>query len=1619
LEAGTGNAVTSGKHATHFQLPTMQAELVDRQDFIPAKLAESKMHAAMLAYNSARAAFEERIAALQAHHESSQAQSEQHFQRQAAELRDTALRHVEVQRRLKKQLEDKLQADIKARDSQIEDLRDAVADLSSEVGQKGKVIDTQARDLQEQGSRLRRLEVEQLVEIALVGRVVTEGTAKEYARALGVAARHEQSALEEEVHNTQFMADKLLALEQEHAAALKKSDAEHAAAVQKLQKGLTEANTKYVSLQWHSSGALAKAERRKAELHAALVASEVHICMTDLLDQVALVVDASLAVRPGKGSLKRLGSVAEGPGSAPLLSRKSSQQQSKRFISFAEPEDAPAAVTPVKGPAKPADEAKEVSTPGSGRKLKRKMTRKGDVEEGAGRKDSKGGLNFHIDTATHGTESIQALQQRAQADLDELLAQYNAAVRAVGAAKRTVLSSKKTAQEAQQDGFADAPQLQATHEAAKKEYSQVVAAKEALLELKIEAEARMTMLRDQIAQLELDEGAAPATPNTTSAAVAGAGAGAGAAQLSASDVLNMQAMATERKKQGQDMEHMEDALVSLKAELEVKSRLVAGFDEERAVLQEKMAELIAEKRSDVLARLGEEVEAARKRSAAQAEELALQQKASAQQQEKIKEQALLLQHALDELKIHDEHSKGDVGVDAEKKQLQEVIAKQRAEVASKAKAATAGWNAAAAADEEKAVLAQQEYDRGYYEAMNKRQADNKDVGEAIEKKDARITELVLELQGADDKIRAAQKETEAAKAAVLEAQLEVSDTIASFAANGGDSENMVSKEDLERARLELDAAQEEVVALQERLEQMSEEAKTAAKTITVLEQLRAAAVKDAGVRPAAAVATVGGFGAVSANAGPSKLAEVTAACKAAIINGSNLWKQSKRDECQQLYMSAVEDAISKLNCAELVSPLQASVEQAHGQDVAKGAVTLRKALDQLLVDAKTPQMKKAEDSALTALAAAATEPARGGRVVKRSSIAPAAAAAPSPLVQELESELGALKKQLEQSEKEKQAARAEAKAQRQAAIAAGETVAEETNASASLLSRAQAAERAVGTLKKQLATMAVSMQNAGAAKGGKADSKTLERDLTMAQVEQRRLQRRVTTLEEALKGGSSGGPAPESRRAQIQAEKAAAKKFKDMEADYKKQLTALERTAKGAEKSLQKLQAEAGPAVEERDSLRGKVRELAKAAAEMEEFKTQVQEIPRLREESARLAKELSVVSETLKKESALRKKYKNDLEDMKGAIRVYARCRPMAKYEIERGCSTVVRFTSDETLTVTADRGVKDFTFDQVFDQASEQEAVFEDTRMLVESCLDGYNVCLFAYGQTGSGKTFTMTGSPALPGLTPRAIDELFRLRDERASTGVTISIKTYFVELYLDAIVDLYFILDSKGKKGAPADPPKLDIKLDNKKMVYISNCVVKDAADASELMSLFNRGNAERHVGATKMNAESSRSHSIFAILIESYDPRTKRTTMGKLSLVDLAGSERADKTGATADRLKEGIAINKSLSALGDVISALSTGEKIIPYRNSKLTQMMQDSLGGNAKTLMFVNFSPADYNADETVAALNYATRVKTITNDASKAAESAEVGHLKSIIKKLKAGQELDEAEAAALANQ
>jgi hypothetical protein len=291
-----------------------------------------------------------------------------------------------------------------------------------------------------------------------------------------------------------------------------------------------------------------------------------------------------------------------------------------------------------------------------------------------------------------------------------------------------------------------------------------------------------------------------------------------------------------------------------------------------------------------------------------------------------------------------------------------------------------------------------------------------------------------------------------------------------------------------------------------------------------------------------------------------------------------------------------------------------------------------------------------------------------------------------------------------------------------------------------------------------------------------------------------------------------------------------------------------------------------------------------------------------------------------------------------------------------------------------------------QVFDSDQSQEAVFRETKYLVQSACDGYNVCIFAYGQTGSGKTFTIYGSEGDPGLTPRAVQELFRIIEQNHSK-LSFSVKLYMLELYQDSLMDLLLPRDDKLSGS------KLDIKKDARSgMVSVPGAIVVEVTSARQLMDEIARGQKSRHVSSTQMNRESSRSHLIMSVLIESTNLQTQSVSHGKLSFVDLAGSERIKKSGSVGEQMKEAAAINKSLSALGDVISALASEQCHIPFRNHKLTMLMSDSLGGNAKTLMFVNVSPTDSNLDESQNSLLYAQRVRTIKNEARRNEDSSVV---------------------------
>ncbi|KAJ6770676.1 KINESIN-LIKE PROTEIN KLP-3 [Salix purpurea] len=367
---------------------------------------------------------------------------------------------------------------------------------------------------------------------------------------------------------------------------------------------------------------------------------------------------------------------------------------------------------------------------------------------------------------------------------------------------------------------------------------------------------------------------------------------------------------------------------------------------------------------------------------------------------------------------------------------------------------------------------------------------------------------------------------------------------------------------------------------------------------------------------------------------------------------------------------------------------------------------------------------------------------------------------------------------------------------------------------------------------------------------------------------------------------------------------------------------------------------------------------------ELEELREMKEDIDRKNEQTAAILKmqasQLAELEVLYKEEQVLRKRYFNTIEDMKGKIRVFCRVRPLSEKEIsekDRGL-----LTSTDEFTVEhpwKDDKAKQHMYDQVFDGNATQEDVFEDTRV-------------------------------SNPGLTPRATSELFKIL-RRDRNKFSFMLKAYMVELYQDTLVDL---LLPKNMKRV-----KLDIKKDSKGMVSVENVTVVSITTFEELQSIIQRGSDQRHISGTQMNEESSRSHLILSIVIESTNLQTQSVARGKLSFVDLAGSERVKKSGSSGSQLKEAQSINKSLSALGDVISALSSGAQHIPYRNHKLTMLMSDSLGGNAKTLMFVNVSPAESNLDESYNSLMYASRVRSIVNDPSKNVSSKEVARLKKLV--------------------
>ena len=346
------------------------------------------------------------------------------------------------------------------------------------------------------------------------------------------------------------------------------------------------------------------------------------------------------------------------------------------------------------------------------------------------------------------------------------------------------------------------------------------------------------------------------------------------------------------------------------------------------------------------------------------------------------------------------------------------------------------------------------------------------------------------------------------------------------------------------------------------------------------------------------------------------------------------------------------------------------------------------------------------------------------------------------------------------------------------------------------------------------------------------------------------------------------------------------------------------------------------------------------------------------------------------------RKRIHNAMQDMKGAIRVFCRVRPFLPSEAAAGPDgagkEVFTFSTDTKLRLEdPTKGTThSYTFDAVFGPAASQKRVFDEIAGLVQCVVDGFNVCIFAYGQTGWGKTHTMMGGAGDPGVNVRALKELFKTLDKMTSQQDEWStdVRVSMLEIYNESLRDLL----TDGRPGSPGRGRKLEIR-GIEHDVTVPGLTVRAVASVEDIERVLEQGRRHRASASTNMNEHSSRSHAILSVYASSENKILGRRSQGKLHLIDLAGSERVAKSKVTGDQLREAVAINKSLSMLGDIISALQKRAGHIPYRNSRLTHLLSDSMGGDAKVAMFVNCSPCPASVAESTSSLQFAEKVARV----------------------------------------
>ncbi|GAB4818535.1 hypothetical protein N2152v2_005581 [Parachlorella kessleri] len=439
----------------------------------------------------------------------------------------------------------------------------------------------------------------------------------------------------------------------------------------------------------------------------------------------------------------------------------------------------------------------------------------------------------------------------------------------------------------------------------------------------------------------------------------------------------------------------------------------------------------------------------------------------------------------------------------------------------------------------------------------------------------------------------------------------------------------------------------------------------------------------------------------------------------------------------------------------------------------------------------------------------------------------------------------------------------------------------------------------------------------------------------------------------------------------------------------------------------------------EREAAQLKLQE-AEAALQQKEAELHVN----LEEKEAELEElrgELDKVTDIHQRLAAVREENRllyNTVQDLRGNIRVFCRVRPQGA--TGDASQIVVDTLDDQQLRLYNPKAGKDliFKFDRVFGAESTQEEVYDETKPLIRSVLDGYNVCIFAYGQTGSGKTHTMSGTDVEQyvgrGINYRALDDLFTIQQQRADE-VEYDISVQMLEIYNENLRDL-LVDESEARQQR-----SLELRDTQRSGCNVPDAIQVAVSCTDDVLRVMALGARNRAVAETKMNERSSRSHSVLTVMVDGTNLTTHEKTHGCLHLIDLAGSERVGKSGAEGEQLKEATHINTSLSALGHVMTSLASKAKHVPFRNSKLTRLLEDSLSGQAKSMMFIHVAPEWNSASETRCTLDFGKRVTEVTLGAAKKnTESGAAHEAKELEKRLrveqqKAAQEAERAEAEA----